>query len=74
MRLETRKYGKQVTVIDGIDSKDVDLNKLATILKSKCATGGTVKDARIMLQGDHREVIKGLLIDQGFTSENIDVQ
>jgi len=74
VRLETRKYGKQVTVIDGIDSKDVDLNKLATILKSKCATGGTVKDARIMLQGDLREVIKGLLIDQGFTSENIVVQ
>ena len=44
VRLETRKWGKKWTVIDGIDSKDVSLNKIASELKAKCACGGTAKN------------------------------
>jgi len=74
IRLETRKWGKKSTVIDGIDSKDMKLNKLATTLKAKCACGGTAKDEKIILQGDHRDIVKDLLVDLGFPSENIEVQ
>ncbi len=74
IRLETRKYGKKYTVIDGIDSKELRLNKLATTLKAKCACGGTTKNDQIMLQGDHRDVVKDVLINLGFPIENIEVQ
>ncbi|MFQ6052751.1 MAG: translation initiation factor [Candidatus Bathyarchaeia archaeon] len=74
IRLETRKWGKKYTVIDGIDPKDMKLSKLATTLKAKCACGGTAKNDQIMLQGDHRNVAKQVLIDLGFPSGNIEVQ
>lgn len=74
IRLEVRKYGKKNTVIDGIDSKKNKLTQLATTLKAKCACGGTAKDQKIMLQGDHREVVREILINLGFPQDNIEVQ
>jgi translation initiation factor 1 len=74
IRLESRKWGKKYTVIDGIDSKDVKLNKLAATLKNKCACGGTAKNEQILLQGDHREIVKEVLVDMGFSTANIEVQ
>jgi len=74
VRLESRKWGKKYTIIDGIDSKEVKLNKLAATLKSKCACGGSAKNEQILLQGDHRKVVKSVLIEMGFPVENIEVQ
>lgn len=74
IRVETRKWGKKYTVIDGIDSKEMRLNKLAATLKSKCACGGTAKNEQILLQGDHRETVKESLIKMGFPMDNIEVQ
>ena len=74
IRLETRKWGKKYTVIDGIDSKEMKLDKLAATLKHKCACGGTAKNDQIMLQGDHRDVVRGVLVDLGFPDKNIEVQ
>lgn len=74
IRLETRKWGKKYTVIDGIDSKEMRLDKLAATLKSKCACGGTAKNEQIMLQGDHRDTVRDVLINLGFPIENIEVQ
>ena len=45
--IDSRRYGKTVTVIDGIDENDIDINDLAKQLKNKCAAGGTAKDGRI---------------------------
>ncbi|HEU97293.1 MAG TPA: stress response translation initiation inhibitor YciH [Fervidicoccus fontis] len=71
IRLEKRKFGKEVTIIEGIDEKDVDVKKLASQLKTKLATGGTVKNGKIELQGDHRSVLKDILIELGFPPDNI---
>ncbi len=72
IKVEKRKVGRVVTVIEGIDSKMFDLKKLASYLKSKLAAGGTVKNGRIEIQGDHRHKIKKILVDEfGFRSENI---
>ena len=66
---DKRRYGKTVTIIEGIDSADIDLNDIAKTLKTKCATGGTVKDKRIELQGDHSKKVKDILEGMGFTVE-----
>ncbi|ARM75778.1 stress response translation initiation inhibitor YciH [Acidianus manzaensis] len=71
IRLEKRRYGKEVTVIEGIDSGENDLKKIASELKSKLAAGGTVKNGRIEIQGDHREKAKEILMKLGFPESNI---
>jgi translation initiation factor 1 len=74
VRLETRKWGRAVTIIDGIDDKDTDLGRLAQKLKTFCACGGTAKNSQIVLQGDHRQKIQSYLIELGYPAENIEVQ
>ncbi len=66
---DKRRYGKTVTIIEGFDPKDVDLKDMAKSLKRKVATGGTVKDGRIELQGDQREKAKKFLESLGYTVE-----
>jgi len=74
IRLETRKFRKAMTLIDGLDSKDIDLGRLAQKLKTHCACGGTAKNGQIMLQGEQKEKVKQFLIQIGYPKENIEVQ
>ncbi len=67
--IDSRRYGKTVTVIDGIDGNDIDIVDLAKTLKSRCAAGGTCKDGRIELQGDHKKKVKLVLEEIGFRTE-----
>lgn len=68
-----RKYGKKYTVIEGIDSKEIDLRELMKKLKNQFACGGTVKDGVIELQGDHKQNVRTTLVQAGFAPETIDV-
>jgi translation initiation factor 1 len=70
VRLETRKWGKAVTIVDGI----TELSRLAQKLKSFCACGGTAKNEEIILQGDHRDKVRTYLIRQGYPEANVEVQ
>jgi translation initiation factor 1 len=75
VRLETRKYGKATTIIDGMDDKNSsNLQNVAQKLKTYCACGGTSKNGQIMLQGDHRDRVKDFLIKIGYPQENIELQ
>jgi len=67
--IDKRRYGKMMTIIDGINPHEIDINELTTKLKSKCACGGTVKEGRIELQGDHRNKVKETLENIGFVVE-----
>jgi len=67
--VDKRRYGKTVTIVEGIDASDIDLEELARTLKTKCAAGGTTKDGRIELQGEHRKKVRQVLEDMGFTAE-----
>ena len=68
VHVEKRRYGKLVTVIDGL-GKSVDISDVAKKLKTKCATGGTSKGGLIELQGDHTKKVKDVLADMGFPTE-----
>jgi len=72
--METRKWGRPITIVEGIDKKSEDLSKLAQKLKSRCACGGTAKKGQILLQGDQRERVRDQLTDIGFPVDNITVQ
>ncbi|MBD3354659.1 stress response translation initiation inhibitor YciH [Candidatus Woesearchaeota archaeon] len=69
-----KAFGKINTVIRGIDEKEIDLKDLAKTLKTKFACGGTAKDGKIELQGDHRKDIKERLVQYGFAPEAIEVK
>jgi len=66
---DTRRYGKIMTVVEGIDATDIDLDDLARKLKTRCAAGGTAKEGRIELQGDHKKKVKEVLEELGFSVE-----
>jgi predicted translation initiation factor SUI1 len=51
------RKGKGVTVVSELPLNDDELKELATRLKNKCGTGGTAKDGRIEIQGDHRDKV-----------------
>lgn len=71
VRSDKRKFGKLVTIVDGF--KDVDLNKIAKDLKRKLACGGTAKDDKIELQGDHTNRMRDVLTSMGFSGDMIDI-
>jgi translation initiation factor 1 len=74
VRLETRKWGRAVTIIEGIDDKDTNLGELAKKLKTFCACGGTAKNNQVILQGDHRDKVQSYLVQRGYPEENVQLQ
>ena len=74
VRLETRRFSKTTTMIEGIDPKLSDMQRIVKELKSRFACGGTAKGGFIMLQGDHRDDVKGYLVKMGFNDSAIEVQ
>ncbi|MBU2561292.1 MAG: translation initiation factor [Nanoarchaeota archaeon] len=72
--VEKRKFGKQYTVVTGIDNKEIDMEKLVKKLKHKLACGGTAKDGKIELQGNHKQKVREALLDVGFAPETIIVK
>ena len=71
VKINKRRYGKEVTGIEGIDPGDIDLGDLTKFLKGKLACGGTVKGSSIELQGNHLERVKELLAQKGYNLDNI---
>jgi predicted translation initiation factor SUI1 len=60
------RKGKGVTVVSELPLSGDELKELATQLKNKCGTGGTAKDGRIEIQGDHRDRIAQELEKLGY--------
>jgi len=63
------RRGKGVTTIFDLSLNESELKELATKLKTLCGTGGTAKDGRIEIQGDHRDRIVEELTRLGFQAK-----
>jgi translation initiation factor 1 len=74
VKVEKKKFGKQYTVVSGLDPKEIDLEALVKKLKSRFACGGTVKEGKIELQGDHKQKARQALVEAGFAPETIIVK
>ncbi len=64
--LDRLKGGKIATVISNFTGAEADLETLGKTLKTKCGTGGTVKDGLIMIQGEQRDKVMAYLQSEGY--------
>ncbi|MCC6419622.1 MAG: stress response translation initiation inhibitor YciH [Gemmataceae bacterium] len=65
------RRGKGVTTVSDIPLDDAGLAELATTLKNRCGTGGTVKDGVIEIQGDQRDRLASVLEAMGYRVKRV---
>lgn len=73
IRLQLEKNsrgGKSVSVVFNLP-ESLDTDQTSADLKKKCGTGGTVKEGRIEIQGDKRDIIEKYFTDKGLKIKRI---
>jgi len=63
------RAGKGVSTVTGLPLTPAEIEALATRLKKRCGSGGTVRDGIIEIQGDHRDVIVAELVKLGWPAK-----
>jgi translation initiation factor 1 len=67
IRQTAHRGGKTVTVVAGfVGIGQAEKERLAKAMQKACGAGGTVKEGRIEIQGDQREIVARILTDAGF--------
>lgn len=67
IRQTAHRGGKTVTVVTGFVGIGLpEKERLAKMMQQACGSGGTVKEGRIEIQGDRREVVARILAEAGF--------
>jgi len=60
------RRGKTVTLAEGFSVNPTHLSEIARDIKRHIGAGGTAKQRRIEIQGDHRKKVAALLEEMGF--------
>jgi len=67
IRQTAHRGGKTVTVVTGFTGiGQPEKEDLAKRMQKACGAGGTVKEGRIEIQGDRREIVAKILAEAGF--------
>lgn len=66
-----KRKGKPATIVSGFEGTDEELKTLAKALKLQCSSGGSSRDGEILIQGDFREKIAGILAELGYKVKRI---
>ncbi len=62
--------GKTVTAVFGLPLEDRDLRAFVKKLKTRCGTGGSVKNGVVIIQGDHRETLLEMIEREGYKAKS----
>lgn len=69
-KYEKRK-GKPITILEGYNGAKEDFKILAKEIKTTLSVGGSFKDDKIIIQGDYRDKIMGMLKEKGFNVKRV---
>ena len=69
-KYEKRK-GKPMTILEGYTGATSDFKTLTKEIKTKLSVGGSFKEDKIIIQGDFRDKIMGMLTKKGFKVKRV---
>lgn len=64
-----KRNGKPSTIVRDFEGAESELKELGRELKKSCSCGGSVKNGEIILQGDVRDKVMGILQKKGFQAK-----
>jgi translation initiation factor 1 len=64
-----KRNGKPSTIVRDFEGPESELKELGRELKKSCSCGGSVKNGEIILQGDVRDKVMGILQNKGFQAK-----
>ena len=70
IRIETGKYNKPITIIEGVSSR-FNIKEIKKELIKSIGCGGSINGDIIQLQGDHFDRVYSFFIGKGLKHENI---
>lgn len=65
-----RSRGSWMTTVTGFDASATDMQAMLKSLKSRFATGGSIREDAIELRGDHRDALVAHLKSLGYPAKS----